>query len=427
MFGRQLQLPGNVVPDNLFQVFRPMGGILQDQIVADAGADKYFFDPWQFPQFFQEGDLAAMIRLQLRADRRSQAAFAAAGPFDAFVPAFDAIHVGGGSAHILNDPFKFGMSAQRGRFSQQGGLATVGDGSALMNGYGAEMAFAVASPVGGQAEADSCKGAHRPPGGIMRMNTVFIAKLMDMIQLGRCQGKLGWVVDQIAPVLLLAEPFGGDWIVVPKETLEHPAEGRRIGCRLFMRRQFDEPFLFFNRDIADPAHIRNRPLGFDPFGQFQNGALPHAVDQQIGLSVKKNRTPNAVRYVVVVGKAPKAGLHPTDNDRPRIFKIAAHQVAIGDHCQVRAPVVQTAGGEIVLAALFADGGIVCDHRIHAAGGDTPEKIRFAQTADVLPAVDIGLGDDSHPVARVQQNLADDGYADKRRIHVGIPGHQDDIQ
>ena len=109
MLGCDLQLSGNMMPDNLFKIFKAVCLIFYHQIMAYSGTDENLFNLRHLPEFFQQGNLGEMADFQLIADDRRQAALFPACAFGFFSLAFDAVHIGGGASDIVNVSFKFRM------------------------------------------------------------------------------------------------------------------------------------------------------------------------------------------------------------------------------------------------------------------------------------------------------------------------------
>ena len=123
----------------------------------------------------------------------------------------------------------------------------------------------------------------------------------------------------------------------------------------------------------------------------------------------------------------QAGFDAAQYDWTGIFEEAPDQVRVGDGCPVGSLVVHTAGGVIVALAAFFQCGMVCHHRVDAAGGDAPEQTRFAQTGDIRLGLSVWLGDDTHLVACLQQQLANQRSPDERAVDVAVAADQDNIQ
>ena len=81
----------------------------------------------------------------------------------------------------------------------------------------------------------------------------------------------------------------------------------------------------------------------------------------------------------------------------------------------------------VLAPQAAVGRVFVHHRIHAAGSHTEPQARPSQFLEIAEiTVPVRLGNNRHPVAFGFQNAPDDSRTERRMIHVGISGEQDNV-
>ncbi|OPY92413.1 MAG: hypothetical protein A4E73_01161 [Syntrophaceae bacterium PtaU1.Bin231] len=124
---------------------------------------------------------------------------------------------------------------------------------------------------------------------------------------------------------------------------------------------------------------------------------------------------------------PQARLDAAQDDRFRALEARTDQVGVGDDCAVGTPVVQAAGREIVGPARFPEGGVVGDHGIDAAAGDAPEERGFAETLDVGPRPDVGLGEDADAAAGLFQQAPDGGRTDEGAVDVGVPRDENHVE
>jgi hypothetical protein len=64
-------------------------------------------------------------------------------------------------------------------------------------------------------------------------------------------------------------------------------------------------------------------------------------------------------------------------------------------------------------------GIMVDHGVHIAAADQKTQTGSSKHINRLGVFPVGLGDDTHGIAGVLQNTADDGMTEGRVIHIGI--------
>ena len=103
------------------------------------------------------------------------------------------------------------------------------------------------------------------------------------------------------------------------------------------------------------------------------------------------------------------------------------KVAVDRSGVVRAFAHDAAGGEGIGFPVVLGDGIVVDHRVHIAAGDQKPQPGTAENVDGFGIFPIRLRDDANIVAVAFQNPADDGVAEGRMIHIGIPDNIDKIK
>ena len=132
-------------------------------------------------------------------------------------------------------------------------------------------------------------------------------------------------------------------------------------------------------------------------GNFNDGALAHAVDEKVGLRVEQNRALELIGPVVVMREPPKACLNAADDDGG-FFVALADQIAVDRHSVVRALSHEAAGRVCVSFSVMAGDGIVVHHRVHVAAADQKAEPRLAQDGDGIWIFPVRLGDDTDLVA-----------------------------
>ena len=160
-------------------------------------------------------------------------------------------------------------------------------------------------------------------------------------------------------------------------------------------------------------------------GHFNNGALGVAVQQNVGAGIDQDRVTHTVLPVVVMGDAAQGGFD-TAKDNRYVFIGFFAALAVHQAGTVRALTGQAAGRIGVVRADFLVGGVAVDHRVHVAGRDAEEQVRLAELHKVVFRLPVGLGDDADAKALRLQQPADNRHAERRVIHVGIAGHDDDV-
>jgi hypothetical protein len=134
----------------------------------------------------------------------------------------------------------------------------------------------------------------------------------------------------------------------------HGVGGRQRGCGV---RAEQAGRAAYAREVCGGAGFDS---GTDPAGNLADGALAHAVDQQVGFGIDEDGGPELVLPVVVVRDAPQAGLDPAQHHRQPGEGLAG-QLGVDHGGMVRSPARQAALAVVVLAALVAGGGVVGQH------------------------------------------------------------------
>ena len=249
-----------------------------------------------------------------------------------------------------------------------------------MDGYGAERAIPVASPVGSYRIADRLHRLHLPVLGVVRVDGVLEIRSVGGIQLLRGHAPSRAVLDQPSVPVPLAERRSRDGIgIVPEDGIRLHECTAVVPVRdLLVGRELDAILGLLRRCHAYPVD----PLPVLPVphqsGDLQVGELAHAVDHRIGLGIEEDRSPHRIRPVVVMGDPPEARLYPCEKDGPSLA-VLLDQIRIGYACAVGTAVVPPSGGEVVLLAELLRRSVIGDHGVHAARRYGPEQPGLPET------------------------------------------------
>ena len=176
---------------------------------------------------------------------------------------------------------------------------------------------------------------------------------------------------------------------------------------------------------GDPAYVVDVHAAVERVGNLDDGALAHAVGDDVGAGVQKDRTLERIRPVVVVGEAAQRRLDAAKHDGHVLVR-AADEVAV-DHVRVvGAQSHLAAGGVEVLGATVLRHGVVVDHRVHVAAAHEKRQARLAQDGDACGVAPVGLRDDAHLVAVRLQHARDDGAGKRGVVNVGVAAHKDKV-
>ena len=179
------------------------------------------------------------------------------------------------------------------------------------------------------------------------------------------------------------------------------------------------------RGTAHVGDALDRLTEGQALGDFDNGPLGVAVEQDVGAGVDQDRVADLVLPVVVVGDAAQRRLDAAEHDRHVLVGFLA-ALAVDQAGTVRPFAGQAAWGVGVVGADLLVGGVAVDHRVHVAGSDAEEQVRLAELHEVVFGLPVGLGDDPDAEALGFQQTADDRHAERRMVDVGVAGHDDDV-
>ncbi|CRM83985.1 hypothetical protein [Pseudomonas sp. 22 E 5] len=172
-------------------------------------------------------------------------------------------------------------------------------------------------------------------------------------------------------------------------------------------------------DVFDPVAPRQA------LGNFDDGPLGVAVQQNVGAGIDQDRVAHTVLPVVVVGDAAQGGFDATEHDRHILVGFLA-TLAVHQAGAVRAFAGHAAWGVGVVGTDFFVGGVTVDHRVHVAGRDAEEQVRLAELHEVVFGLPVRLRNDPDAKALGLQQPADNCHAERRMVNVGITGDDDDV-
>ena len=166
--------------------------------------------------------------------------------------------------------------------------------------------------------------------------------------------------------------------------------------------------------------------GRQGIGNRQIGQLSHAVNQQVGWCVHKNRGPELVLPIVVMRQPPERHLDAACHNR-HIRKEPFENLTIDDSGVVGACSCSSIGRISIITALAAGCGIMVDHRVHGTCRHAEIQPRPAQFLEVSQVVSpVGLRHDSHFVAMGLKDTSDNGAAHRRVVDVGVAREKNHI-
>ena len=121
----------------------------------------------------------------------------------------------------------------------------------------------------------------------------------------------------------------------------------------------------------------------------------------------------------------QAGLDPPEDNRdilPRFFTA----LGIDQRGAVRTFTGNIARGISIIVAQLTVSGVAVDHRVHIAGGDPEEQIRFAEAHKVIFIVPVRLGNNPDAESLRFQHASADRHSEAWMVDIRIAGDQDNV-
>ena len=215
----------------------------------------------------------------------------AAGAFTQLLFAGRVAEICGGAADVVDVALEIPVLHHDFRFPEDGFVASGLDDPPLMEGQGAEGAGAEAPPVGNQTELDFLNGGDTPRLFIAGVIGTHVGKVVYRVHFRCGQGLLGRVLHHEEIVVGLRQPLGGEGVAVGVLDFEALGVSAPVGLDLGKGGQGDggqtvvRRFGFEHRavDVGDVLHVQP---GIQGVGHLHDGLFPHAVHEQVGLTVQ---------------------------------------------------------------------------------------------------------------------------------------------
>ena len=146
----------------------------------------------------------------------------------------------------------------------------------------AEVALSPAALMGVDGELDRLKALDRALGTVVGVQLSGKRKVRNRVHLLFVQVVAGRILDKKTVINRLAEPLGGDGVVVVIEGVEHVDVLLLVLKTLRMRRELDVLRDGRFGDVADSLDIFVLRAVAKGDAEFFYSALSHAVDHQVG-------------------------------------------------------------------------------------------------------------------------------------------------
>ncbi len=273
---------------------------------------------------------------------------------------------------------------------------------------------------------------HRVPGrnliGAGRVGSAGERQGVHSVHFAGGQRKCRGLHNQSSRVRPLKKPRGIPWVLI---LLHHPCHSHESfwrGGNLLMRGKLQVSWQRANlrSEPACSPDSSRMPAIPKSFGNFHHGILRHSIDQQVSLGVEQKALPNPVAPEIVVGHPSGGGPQPAQHHWNPLHH-HLYDVGVLHGGSVRPAAGQSPGAVCVIGSNPVHTGVVVNHAVHIARGDTHEKFRhthFKKSAGVLP---VRLGKNPHPVSLPFKHPGDHRHPEGWMIHIGVAADQKNIQ
>ena len=161
-------------------------------------------------------------------------------------------------------------------------------------------------------------------------------------------------------------------------------------------------------------------------GEFDDGFLAHAVDEQVGTSIAEDALLQAVLPIVVMCQSSQGGFDAAEHDRNIGIQLLENP-GIDDGGIFRTHVVTTVRTVGVLGTQAAVSCVFIHHRVHASWRNAKEQTRPAQFLEVAEVtMPVWLGDDGYFIASRLQRTTYDGRSERGVVDIGITREKNHI-
>ena len=428
MLGGDLEM----APDMVGGEFLKVGGIPSGEIHPDTGGDEHPLHPRHVAGLAHQGAEGAVVSAEEFADGGMDAREPAALRLHLRTRTAHLVHVRGRPADVGDRPLEAGLLREEADLGEDRLLRAALDDPSLVGRDRAERAAAETAAHDLDAVLDDFE-RRDPRGAVGRMGQPGEGESVDAVHLPLLQWQGGRVDDDRLPAIPLHEPSGVVRVGLEVGNPGHCAEGDRVGGHGLERGKLEgvgrgRRGLAGAESVGDAAEITQIADGFagpEATGDVQDRPLPHAEDDKVGLGIEKDRTPDRVAPVVVVGQPAQRGLHAPGHHR-HAGEGLARPLAVGEGGPVGTAADASVGGVGIVVANLPVGGVVVDHRVHVARRDPEEQPRTAELAPRLAAAPVGLREHGHAQPCRLEEAADEAVGKTRVIDVGIPCHEQDI-
>ena len=308
-------------------------------------------------------------------------------------------------------------------------MAATLDDAPLVRDDRTEVAAAEAAALRDKAELDFLDGRHAAGLLVDGMIGAHVGQVVDLIHLLLRERQSRRILHDAPLIILLHEAPAAYRILLEVLELECLSKALLVRAHLRKGRQFEiiPGIILIGHAVARALDdIADLDALLEVSGNLDDGAFPHAVDQEVSLAVNEDGAAYRIRPVIVMRHAPQARLDAADDDG-HIGVELTQAVAVDDR-RALWPMAGLAARRVsIFMADFLGRRELVEQGIHVASRDEEAEARLPEAVKVLRRMPVRLRDDADLVAVLLEQTADDGRAETRVVDIGITRDEDEIE
>ena len=275
------------------------------------------------------------------------------------------------ATHVVDVSLEFRVARKLFRFLDERRLASRRHDAPLMECERAEAAFAEASAIARQAEFHFLNCRYTARSFVIGVVVARIRQGIHRIEFLGGKRLLRRVLHHEHIVrVFLHQTLSAIGVGVFPLHIEAARIFEFVGLERLERGQLDGVFHAFERSglvsrAVDERDIFHGNARRERIGDFDNSALAHAINKQVGAGIEQNRALKRIGPIVVMRQATQARFNTAQNNG-RVLVRSSNEIAVHRRGVVRAPIGCAARRIGILAAWNLVYGVMIHHRVHIA-------------------------------------------------------------
>ena len=402
------------------------------EVIANAGTDESMLDIRQSIDRAVDIQEGSEILIEVLADRRLQARRSRTALADRHILAMHAVHICRRSSEVGDDAVEIRQTAQPLYLAEDRSLGARDDLLALMGRDSTERATAKTTAVHADRPLDHVvsRDAFVLVFGVRRILEGQIIDSVELLGRHRRVRRIdhhpsvtdrldeGRLVDLIGLDLHEAEILRMGAFVLDGLLMgcEHDSVLRELG---FVPCQIGR--------LGDGMKSRKSKVeSRKSISYLGHGLLSHAIDQEVGTAIHKDRGHEFILPVVVMGKPPHGSLDAADDDRHIGIELL-EDAAVGDGTVIGTRPCPTLGRISIVGTAAFGSRIMVDHRVHRTRRDRKIQPRATELLKIPKVpMPIRLRNDRYAIPRCLQHTPQDRRPERGVVDVRVAGEEDDV-